>query len=110
MSDRGGKSSGLGLFTCYVCGHGPLAAPIYSCFRRPAKEIYTMDTHTLLCPFLNDEPAFAHCVEFGMLYARLRDERERAIEECFLIENQEQITLAANRLGWRIVRMCPWTK
>jgi hypothetical protein len=57
----------------------------------------------LVMPFLTDDPAFAHGVEFGMLYARMtREGGERVIEGHFLIGNEEQITLAANRLGWRV--------
>jgi hypothetical protein len=59
----------------------------------------------LVCPFLTNDPAFAHGVEFGMVYARLRDGREDAIEDYFTTANQEQITLAANRLGWRVAGM-----
>jgi hypothetical protein len=59
-----------------------------------------MPTNTLVCPFLNDDPVFAYGVEFGMLYARMQ--AEDTIQDYFCRENQEQILLLANRLGWTV--------
>jgi hypothetical protein len=60
-----------------------------------------MAQHTLVCPFLNDDPVFAYGVEFGMLYARMNGESPE-IADYFCLENQEQILLLASRLGWHI--------
>lgn len=61
--------------------------------------------HGLVFPFLDGSPAFAHGVEIGLLHARMRDGGEGRIETYCLIDNQEQITLMANRQGWRVLRM-----
>ncbi len=60
-----------------------------------------MANNSLICPFLTDDVNFAHGVEFGMLYARMRDGDENVIRDFFLADNEEQILLLANRLGWR---------
>lgn len=65
-----------------------------------------MPDYGLLCPFLDDTPAYAHGVEFGMFWTRL--ESEDVIQDYFTTANQEQITLAANRMGWQIIEMKPW--
>ncbi len=59
-----------------------------------------MDTtkNTLLCPFLDDDPRFAFGVEFGLLWARMKD--GEPIAGYFTVANQDQILLAASRLGW----------
>lgn len=66
-----------------------------------------MANYNLVCPFLTDDPLFAFGCEFGMLYAELKD-RPRTIKNYFTIENQEQILLLANRLGYHVVKMKPW--
>jgi hypothetical protein len=66
------------------------------------------ETYSLIIPFLDDDPKFAHGVEFGLLYGRMRYGEEDKIEDYFTTANQEQITLLANRLGWRVVAMEPW--
>jgi hypothetical protein len=63
-----------------------------------------VSAYGLLCPFLNDSPDYAHGVELGLLWARLRGEEE-VIEDYVTLANQEQVTLAANRLGWRVALM-----
>jgi hypothetical protein len=69
-----------------------------------------VSSNSLILPFLDDSPAYAHGVELGMLFARMKT--EATIEDYFLRDNQEQITLAANRLGWRVLEMrlgpCGW--
>jgi hypothetical protein len=65
-----------------------------------------MTMHNLIVPFLTDNPEFARGVEFGMLYARMRQE-QTAIADYFLLANQEQILLAANRLGWEVLTLKP---
>jgi hypothetical protein len=69
-----------------------------------------MSTNTLVCPFLTDDPVYANGVEFGMLYARMRDAPEDAIQDYFCRANQEQILLLANRLGWTVREIEPWNK
>jgi hypothetical protein len=54
----------------------------------------------LVLPFLTDDPEFAKGVEVGMLYERMK--HEDAVEGDFLLANQEQILLLANRLGWYV--------
>jgi hypothetical protein len=72
-------------------------------------------TNTLLCPYLTDEPAFAYGVEFGMLFCAMK--RKTKIKGYYLRQNQEQILLLANRLGWNVKKIgrrkdCgkPWEK
>lgn len=62
-----------------------------------------MSEQQLLCPFLDDSLAFARGVEFGMFFTQMR--RAKVIADYFLRENQDQILLAASRLGWTVVRM-----
>lgn len=64
--------------------------------------------HILVVPFLTDEPLFAYGVEFGMLYARMSDPATDLIEDYFTLWLQEQITLTASRLGWKIIEMRPY--
>lgn len=65
-----------------------------------------MAEHSLVLPFLDESSSFAHGVEVGMLYQRMRFGGERVIEELFLIDNEEQILLMAGWLGWHVV----WSK
>lgn len=60
-----------------------------------------MAEHTLIVPFLTDDPMFAFGVEFGLLYARMRDGDEQVIDELLVSFNEDQILLLAGRLGWR---------
>ena len=62
-----------------------------------------MTNHSLVCPFLTEEPSFAYGVEFGMLRERMR--RQKVIQDFFSIENQDRILLLASRTGWK-VRKC----
>jgi hypothetical protein len=57
-------------------------------------------THSLVCPFLTDDPTFAYGVEFGLLHARMS--MEEAIADYFCRENQDRILLLANRLNWSV--------
>jgi hypothetical protein len=66
-----------------------------------------MTTNTLVCPFLNADPVYAFGVEFGMLYARMRSSDE-PIGDYFTIQNQDQILLAASRLGWSVEEIRKW--
>jgi hypothetical protein len=66
-----------------------------------------MSASGLVCPFLTDDPMFAFGVEFGLLYAKMQSEVVE-IKDYFCLENQEQIFLLANRLGWRIQEIRPW--
>jgi len=61
--------------------------------------------YTLVVPFLTDEPLFAFGVEYGLLFARMSDPNVNEIHDYCSIWLQEQITLTANRCGWRIVEM-----
>jgi hypothetical protein len=56
-------------------------------------------------PFLTDDVNFAHGVEFGMLYARMRDGSEGVIEDYFLLDNQDRVLLMASRLRWQVSRV-----
>ena len=47
-------------------------------------------------------------VDFGLLWAQLRDPGCDLVEGYFVTANQERITLACNRLGWRVEEMKPW--
>ncbi len=66
-----------------------------------------MPAHTLVVPFLTDDPMFAYGVEFGLLYAQARQEEVLEIEDYFCRENQDRILLLASRLGWRVAEMRP---
>jgi hypothetical protein len=68
-----------------------------------------MPTHTLVVPFLTEDPTFVYGVEFGLLYGRMQSEAKK-IEDYFCRENQERILLLANRLGWAVRRIRPWGK
>lgn len=65
-----------------------------------------MSDYTCVLPFLTDDPQFAAGVEVGMLHERMK--RRRRIRGYYQTVNQEQITLMANRYGWRVVRMEVW--
>ncbi len=62
-----------------------------------------MAENTLVVPFLTDDPLFARGVEFGMLYAEMKNTDR--VEDYFTLDNQEQILLLANRLDWHVVEM-----
>jgi hypothetical protein len=66
-----------------------------------------MPDYTLVCPFLTDDPMFAYGVEFGLLYSQMQSGIE-SIRDYFCIQNQEQILLLANRLGWKAQEIRPW--
>jgi hypothetical protein len=65
-----------------------------------------MAAHSLVVPFLTDDPAFAFGVEFGLLYARL-SEGDEEVADFFCRENQDRILLMAGRLGWHVEEMRP---
>ena len=65
--------------------------------------------NTLACPFLTEDPMFAYGVEFGMLYARMQNSDDN-IASYFTTYNQDQILLAASRLGWSVQEIDPWGK
>jgi hypothetical protein len=67
-----------------------------------------MATYNLTMPFLDGDSRFAAGVEFGMLHARLRDPDVDEIADYFTLVNQDQILLAASRLGWRVEEMREW--
>lgn len=72
--------------------------------------------HTLVCPFLSDDPTYARGVEFGLLCARMGAALAAAgggpavVRDYFLLENQEQILLLANRTGWTVAKMELWAQ
>ena len=59
--------------------------------------------YSLVCPFLTDDPIYAFGVELGMLFSEMEEKTE--IKNYFCLENQEQILLLANRLGWTVREM-----
>ena len=61
-----------------------------------------MAAYTLVCPFLTDDPAFAHGVEFGLLHARMQRGEEDEIGDFFARANQDRVLLLVNRLGWHV--------
>lgn len=58
--------------------------------------------NTLMVPFLNLDPVYAFGVEFGQLYAEMRAPDPEPIERCLTRTNQDQVLLAASRLGWTV--------
>lgn len=60
----------------------------------------------LVCPFLNHDPVFAQGVAFGQLWCRMREEIE--ISDYILSEIDEQVRVAASRLGFEITKLEPW--
>lgn len=66
-----------------------------------------MPSFDLICPFLDQSPRYAYGVEFGMLYARMDAGSEVLIDDYFCRANQDQILLAASRLGWQVTAMGP---
>jgi hypothetical protein len=65
------------------------------------------DDYGLLVPFLDRSDSFAHGVEFGMIWERMKACREAGepFADYVTTANQEQLTLAANRLGWTVEEM-----
>jgi hypothetical protein len=68
-----------------------------------------MPSYSLVCPFLTDDPAFTYGVEFGLLFAKMQSGAEE-IKDYFCRKNQDRILLLANRLGWKVRRIKPWSK
>ena len=66
-----------------------------------------MPNYSLVVPFLTDDLMFARGVQFGQLYSRMRSD-ETVIQEYLSIWLQEQVTLTASRLGWRVAEMRRW--
>jgi hypothetical protein len=66
-----------------------------------------MASYELVLPFLTDDVMFTRGVAFGMLYMQMRDPAVTEIKDYCRLWLQEQITLAANRTGWRVVEMSP---
>ncbi len=66
----------------------------------PDDEDPTRPSWGLLCPFLDPSETYALGVEFGMLWEQMR--RKQRIKGYFLRGNQEQILLAASRMGWHV--------
>ena len=66
-----------------------------------------MPSFDLICPFLDQSPRYAYGVEFGMLYARMDAGDDDVIDDYFCRANQDQILLAASRLGWQVTAMEP---
>jgi hypothetical protein len=64
--------------------------------------------HTLLLPFLNDDPAYCRGVELGMNVVAPMLRRKKRIKGYFRTENEEQIRLACYRMGYDLVRCKPW--
>lgn len=62
----------------------------------------------LVMPFLTDDHEFARGVEFGLLYERMSKSDETEIKDYFHTTNQDQICVAASRLGWRVEDMKTW--
>lgn len=54
----------------------------------------------LVCPFLDASPKYALGVELGMLYEQLQESNHH--RGFYMVDNQEQILLLANRLGWSV--------
>lgn len=86
---------------------GEIAASINGA--NPFCEGKRMSNHTLVCPFLTDDPMFAYGVEFGLLYAHMQNGAGE-IKDYFCRKNQDLILLLAGRLGWRVLKMKPWDK
>lgn len=63
--------------------------------------------YSLLVPFLNADPVFCQGVQFGMLAQRMLD-KEPDIREYILSEIEEQVRVAASRLGYEIVELRSW--
>ena len=62
----------------------------------------------LLIPFLNEDPAYCYGVEFGMRVVVPMCRGRRLIKGYFRTENEEQIRLAASRMGYDVVELKPW--
>lgn len=57
----------------------------------------------LVVPFLTDNFEFARGVGFGMFYEQLKAASATGVfETTAIIQNQEQILLTVNRLGWEV--------
>lgn len=62
---------------------------------------------SLVVPFLDDSPEYARGVEFGMVYTELRDTDATEYANYVSRANQDQVLLAASRLGWFVAEMTP---
>lgn len=67
-----------------------------------------MAEYSLLCPFLDDSNSYTCGFEFGQFWETMKRLKSgRVMRNLFHVENQEQITLAANRMRWRVLKMEP---
>ena len=68
-------------------------------------EGYDDNSRKMVVPFLTDDPMFTLGVEFGMVYSHLNRPRCRGWSGMIHRANEEQVMLAANRMGF-VVRKC----
>ncbi len=64
--------------------------------------------HSLLIPFLDKSPTYCYGVEFGMQVIAPMLRGKKCIKGYFRTENEEQIRLAAHRLGYTLVFLRCW--
>lgn len=67
-----------------------------------------MAEHSLLVPFLNQDPVYTYGVELGMQIVAPMLRKKRVVKGYFRTENEEQIRLTAGRLGYELTRCKPW--
>lgn len=72
--------------------------------------------YTIVCPFLDDDPAYARGVEFGLLCAQMGAALAAAaggpavVRGYYLRANQDQILLLASRQGWGVRGLANWDR
>lgn len=59
---------------------------------------------SMAAPFLDDDPAFARGVRYGMLYMRLQRTRRDRVVDQVAEEDEERTRLMAHRIGWTVKR------
>lgn len=64
--------------------------------------------HSLILPFLNQDPVYCYGVELGMQILAPMFRKKRVIKGYFRTENEEQIRLACHRLNYELKKCKPW--
>lgn len=67
-----------------------------------------MAEHSLLVPFLNQEPTYCYGVELGMQVLAPMLRKKKRISGYFVSSNEEQIRLCCYRLGYEITELETW--
>ena len=67
-----------------------------------------MAEHSLLLPFLNQDPVYTYGCELGLSVLAPMFRKRTVVKGYFRTENEEHIRLACHRLGYDLVRCKAW--